>query len=75
MQRREVDSRISAERFPQQALQRRDLTIDVGCIGGSFVVSGDRLLCVTVAFAGLALLLRALFRLVSGLLLGGPLSV
>jgi len=75
VQRCKVDSGIPAEGFPQQALHRRDLTIDGSCLGGSFVVSGDRLLCETIAFAGLALLLRTLFRLVSGLLLGGPLSV
>jgi hypothetical protein len=56
-------------------MQRRDLTIDGSRLGGSFVISGDRLLSETIAFARLALLLRTLFRLVSGPLLGGPLSV
>ena len=71
----EADSGIPAERCSQQALQRRDLTVNGGCLGGSFVISGDRLLREAIAFGSFSLLLRALFRLVSGPLLSRPLSV
>ena len=49
--------------------------VNDGCLGGSFVISGDRLLREAIAFGSFSLLLRALFRLVSGPLLSRPLSV
>ena len=74
-QRHEADPGILAERCPQQALQRRDLPVNGGGPGSSFLIPSDRLLRETITFTRLALLLRTLFSLVSGLLIGRPLSV